>query len=312
MLDPVYAVLEVEIGGKVYWDLDNNSVPSFGEGLPEMNVTVVGSNNTDVSTTVVTDEEGVWRVFVPIRDVYNVTVAKEGFETVYYATANQSGYTVHDSPDSTDIEVTAGLVDAEGTVTDQLDAGRLVDATIVLYPVAGVEREPVEVSGTMNGTTLEWSASVQPGEWVVVVSQTNPGPNGGGVAVGLLDASVANGGNISRVMALGGYVDLSTSWTDIEQNVHHAGSDSAGFSMIQEAVELEVTFDEKSWMMAVPASGELRELFPEGGVSFDGEFMTVQHSSQLDMEYFGGQTTTITADSTIAATLNFNLSLIHI
>ena len=34
--------------------------------------------------------------------------------------------------------------------------------------------------------------------------------------------------------------------------------------------------------------------------------MTVQHSSQLDMEYFGGQTTTITADSTIAATLNFN------
>ena len=158
----------------------------------------------------------------------------------------------------------------------------------------------------MNGTTLEWSASVQPGEWIVVVSQTNPGPNGGGVAVGLLDASVANGGNISMVMALGGYVDLSTSWTDIEQNVHHAGSDSAGFSMIQEAVELEVTFDEKSWMMAVPASGELRELFPEGGVSFDGEFMTVQHSSQLDMEYFGGQTTTITADSTIAATLNFN------
>ena len=233
VLDPVYAVLEVEIGGKVYWDLDNNSVPSFGEGLPEMNVTVVGSNNTDVSTTVVTDEEGVWRVFVPIRDVYNVTVAKEGFETVYYATANQSGYTVHDSPDSTDIEVTAGLVDAEGTVTDQLDAGRLVDATIVLYPVAGVEREPVKVSGTMNGTTLEWSASVQPGEWIVVVSQTNPGPNGGGVAVGLLDASVANGGNISMVMALGGYVDLSTSWTDIEQNVHHAGSESAGFSMIQ-------------------------------------------------------------------------------
>ena len=88
--------------------------------------------------------------------------------------------------------------------------------------------------------------------------------------------------------------------------MHHAGSDSAGFSMIQEAVELEVTFDEKSWMMDVPASGELRELFPEGGVSFDGEFMTVQHSSQLDMEYFGGQTTTITADSTIAATLNFN------
>ena len=305
-LDPVYAVLEVEIGGKVYWDLDNNSVPSFGEGLPGMNVTIIGDNNSEFSTTVETDDEGVWRVFVPIRDVYNVTVEKEGFETVYYETVNQTGYTVHDSPDSTDIEVTAGLVDAEGTVTDQLDADRLVGASIVLYPVAGVEREPVEVSGTMNGTTLEWSASVQPGEWVVVVSQTNLGPNGGGVAVGLLDASVANGGNISMTMALGGFVELATAWTDIEQNEHHAGADSDGFSMIQEAVELEVTFDDMAWMMDVPASGQLRELFPEGGVSFDGEFMTVQHSSQLEMEYFGGQTTTINADSTISATLNFN------
>ena len=31
VLDPVYATLEVEIGGKVYWDLDNNSAPSLGE-----------------------------------------------------------------------------------------------------------------------------------------------------------------------------------------------------------------------------------------------------------------------------------------
>ena len=106
VLDPVYATLEVEIGGKVYWDLDNNSAPSLGEGLPEMSVTVIGNNNSEVSTTVTTDDEGVWRVFVPIRDVYNVTVEKEGFETVYYATEDQDGYTVHDSPDSTDIEVT--------------------------------------------------------------------------------------------------------------------------------------------------------------------------------------------------------------
>ena len=306
VLDPVYATLEVEIGGKVYWDLDNNSAPSLGEGLPEMSVTVIGNNNSEVSTTVTTDDEGVWRVFVPIRDVYNVTVEKEGFETVYYATEDQDGYTVHDSPDSTDIEVTAGLVEVEGTVIDQLDADRLVDATIVLYPVAGVERDAVHVSGSMNDTTLEWSASVQPGEWVVVVSQNNPGPNGGGVAIGLLDATVANGGNISMVMALGGYVDLTTAWTDIEQNEHHAGSDDAGAAMIEGAVELEVSFDGQSWMIDVPANGELRELFPEGSVSFDGEFMTVQHETAVEMEYFGGQTTTITADSTIAATLQFN------
>ena len=200
----------------------------------------------------------------------------------------------------------AGLVEVEGTITDQLDADRLVDATIVLYPVAGVERDPVHVSGTMNGTTLEWSADVQPGDWVVVISQSNPGPNGGGVSIGLLDATVANGGNISMIMALGGYVDLATSWSDIDQNVHHAGSSDPGADMIQGTVELEVSFDGQSWMVDVPASGELRSLFPEGSVSFDGEFMTVQHETALEMEYYGGQTTLGLADSTIAANLQFN------
>ena len=147
----------------------------------------------------------------------------------------------------------------------------------------------------MNGSTLEWSTSIQPGEWVVVVNQSNPGPNGGGVAIGLLDASVSDGGNITMVMALGGYVDLSTAWMDIEQNDHHAGSADAGSSMIQDTVELEVTFDEMTWMMAVPANGELRSLFPEGSVAFDSEFMTVQHSTNLEMEYYGGQTTTVSA-----------------
>ena len=306
VLEPVNATLQVEIGGKVYWDLDNNSAPSQGEGLPEMNVTVQGDNNSGFLETVMTDDEGVWRVFVPIRDVYNVTVEKEGFETVYYETENQSGYTVRDSPDSTDIEVTAGLVDVIGSVTDQLDAARLVDASIVLYPIAGVERDAVHVDGVMNGTTLEWSSSVQPGEWVVIVTQSNPGQNGGGVAIGLLDATVSNGGNITMVMALGGYVELATAWTDIQQNDHNAGSGDTGAAMIQDGVELEVTFGDMNWMMPVPENGELRVLLPEGSVSFDSEFLTVQHSTNLEMEYYGGQTTTVSADSTIAATLQFN------
>ena len=40
--------------------------------------------------------------------------------------------------------------------------------------------------------------------------------------------------------------------------------------------------------------------------------MTVQHSMGLEMEYFGGQTSTVTADSTIAATLQFNLLVIRV
>ena len=307
VLDPIHADLEVEIGGKVYWDLDNDSLPGANEGLPGMNVTVEGANYTDFSTTISTDEDGVWRAFVPIRDVYNVTVEKEGFDTVYYETENESGYAVYDSPESTDIEITAGSVAVSGTVTDQVDASRLDGANIVLYPVAGVERDSITLNGVLNGDTLEWATSIQPGDWVVVVTEANPGINGGGVAIGLLEASVSDGGNVSMVMALGGYVDLSTSWTDIQQNNHHAGADADGASMIAEDVELEVTYNEMSWMVALPASGVLEDqLFPEGSVSFDSEFMTVQHSMELDMEYYGGQTTAVNADSTISATLQFN------
>jgi hypothetical protein len=306
VLDPAYAELEVEIGGKVYWDLDNNSLPSQGEGIPGFNVTLQGTNHSAYSTVVETDEEGVWRAFVPIRDVYNVTVEKDGFDTVYYNTENDSGFTVHDSPDSQDVEVTAGSVEVVGFITDQLDASRLVGADITLYPVAGIEREPVSVSGTMNGTTLEWSTDIQPGDWVVVATEANPDQNGGGVAIGLLEASVSNGGNITMVMALGGYVELSTAWTDIEQNEYHAGSSSDGSTLVEGTVEVEVTFDGMSWMVDVPASGELLHLFPEGSVAFDSDFNTVQHEQELDMEYFGGQTTSVTADSTIAAKLTYN------
>ena len=299
------ALLEVEIGGKVFWDLDNDDNPDASEGIPEFNVTVMG-NTTDVNQTVMTDDDGVWRLFVPIRDEYNVTVQKNGFETVYYEEDNASAYVVADSPDSRDIEVSAGSVDVSGTVTDLIDASRLTGASITLYPVAGVEREAVVVTGSMNGTTLEWSTLIQPGEWVVVVTEANPGYNGGGTAYGLLDATVANGGNVSMVMALGGYVNLDTLWLDVDQDEHHAGSSDAGYGLIDEPVEIEVTYDEMSWMVTVPTNGTLSQLFPEGSVAYDSEFTTTQHSTELSMEYYGGQNVNVLADTTIASVLQYN------
>jgi len=141
----------------------------------------------------------------------------------------------------------------------------------------------------------------------VVVWEANFGVNGAGVAIGLLEATVSNGGNISLVMAVGGYVDLSTAWADIEQNEHHAGADADGASMIQDIVELEVIFEDMTWVLPLPSSGKMTKLlFPEGTIAFDSEFTTVQHERQLEMEYFGGQTTSVAADSTIGATLNYN------
>ena len=306
-LDPVFAALEVEIGGRVYWDLDNNSAPSESEGLEGFNVTVIGANNSEVNTVVTTDATGVWTLFVPIQDVYNVTVEKDGFDTVYYMTGNDSGFTVYNSPQSTDIEVVAGLVEVTGSVTDQVDTNRLNGASIVLYPKAGIERDSVTVTGAMVNDTLEWSAMVQPGEWIVVVTDANPTPNGGGVAVALLDASVSDGGNISMEMALGGYLVLDTEWFPLGATTpNHAGADNANAGVMSESVVLETSFDGNSWMVDLPTTGTLNLLMPEGSVLFDSSFMTTQHSSNLEMEYFGGQSMTVASDSTITAVLDYN------
>ena len=43
--------------------------------------------------------------------------------------------------------------------------------------------------------TLSFTAVVEPGEWVVVVYQNDAPFNGGGVAIGLLEAEVQDGGS---------------------------------------------------------------------------------------------------------------------
>ena len=74
------AQLKVKIGGKVYWQINEDTQMGVGD----MNVTILSSDETTVNESIATDAEGLWSLYVPILDQYNVTVMKDGFETVYY------------------------------------------------------------------------------------------------------------------------------------------------------------------------------------------------------------------------------------
>ena len=216
------ADLEVEIGGKVFWDLNENDEVDSHEGVENVTVTIVGG---DVDEEISTDADGVWTIYVPIRSSFNVTVAKDGFSTEYYDMNDTSSYVVEDVPVSEDLELTAGIVSVSGTITDLTSPDRLNNVILTLYPQVGFERNPVSITDyTVEDGVLSWNADVQPGSWVVYATEASPGVNNGGVAAALLDATIADGGEVDANMALGGWVELTTSWNDFDADPHHAGS----------------------------------------------------------------------------------------
>ena len=292
-LGVITADLEVEIGGKVFWDLNEDDEPGVTEGVEGFLVEVLGATS-GIDTNVLTDSSGVWSLFVPVEDTYTVTVSKDGFATESYNLDDTSAYPVENDPKSHDIEVIAGNVAVSGQVTDINDASRLDGATIVLYPTLDAVRDPVTLTGTMDGDVLTWDATIAPGEWIVVVSEANADENGGGVAVGLLDATIATGSSIDMEMALGGWIDLDTVWNDFALGEHHAGSDDNGSSMIQVPVEVTISIgDDIVWNMPIGADGTLTLLMPADDVDFDSTFTTIQHDDMLEMEYIAGSRTSV-------------------
>ncbi|MDC3298204.1 hypothetical protein OAU99_02385 [Candidatus Poseidoniaceae archaeon] len=290
----------VLIGGKIYWDLDENDSPSSSEGIEGVNVTVTSDNGFNESLT--TDEDGVWKLFVPIRDNYTVVSEKLGFGTVTYSENNTTFYRVNDTHESKDFEMSAGVVTVSGNVTDILGTtSRLEGATITLYPVSGIVRDAVEITTTdYANDTLSWSGSIQPGDWIVVVTGTDVDENGGGIAIGLLEASVQEGASIDLVMAKGGLLSLSSSWTSIDSIQYDAGD-------VTEGVDIEFDLgDGITWMSQFDSTGNISMVLPSGNVNLDSSFETVQHDLNLTMKYTAGLSVSVVQDTAEDRTVEYS------
>ena len=58
----------VLIGGKIFWDLNEDDLPSSGEGIENVSVSI--TSESGFNETIATDSDGVWKLFAPIRDNY--------------------------------------------------------------------------------------------------------------------------------------------------------------------------------------------------------------------------------------------------
>ena len=281
-----YATLEVFIGGNVFWDFNDDNISDIGEWIEGANVTIIGDNNSDFNQTVTTDVDGNWGLFVPIRDVYNISVSKDGYETVYYSSENATGFTVNDDSVTLDIEINANNVAVSGVVTTSLPNPELQlnGSSITLYSSSDYDRESISIDGTYSDGTLSWSEDIVPGDWIVVVESTNLDDNGGGIAVSYLDANINEGAVLEMEMVAGGWVEISTNWEDINLIEHHTGSSDPDYSKIESDVE--ISFDlllGSSWNYTVDENGEVRVLMPVGDVEIDSSFNTIQRN--LSMPY---------------------------
>ena len=155
--------------------------------------------------------------------------------------------------------MSAGLVSVSGNVTDILGTStRLDGATVKLYPASGIVRDMVKQSQTLHTmiTLLTWDANIEPGNWIVIVEGTDLDENGGGIAVGLLEASVQEGASIDLVMEKGGLISLSSSWLTFESVEFHAGD-----VVDDVVVEIDLGVGIK-WEMPFDSNGEVEMILP--------------------------------------------------
>ena len=58
----VYVDKSVLIGGKIFWDLNENDLPDFNEGIDNVSISISSESGFDESVT--TDEDGKWKILL--------------------------------------------------------------------------------------------------------------------------------------------------------------------------------------------------------------------------------------------------------
>ena len=257
---------EVLIGGKIYWDFNQNDIADLSELISEANITVT-SIDGQTQFTIQSGEDGVWSQLVPIQNTYNISVEKIGYSIGYYNFDEVEGLVVESAPISFDFSIDANNVQVNGVIISEMqdEAASLDGASITLYPASDRNALPIVANGIYDAGVLSWSAEVEPGNWVVVVRSPVFDENTGGISIEHLSADVAEGGTLEMIMNSGGYVEIGTTWEDISLSTHHAGSAGTGSEMITSDVQITIDIGlDSTWNYSIGEDGMASILLPVG------------------------------------------------
>ena len=266
---------QLQLTGKVYWDLDDNGNPGVLEGIANVSVNLTEEGSLESNYSLMTNQMGQWSVFLPTLTNWNISVEKEGFSPI------QSNVSIFDSSIVEDIEISAGVVDVSGSVSyisEDWIFGE--DWDVVLIPEHGVSRERVTPEKSGN----EWNSSVEPGRWIVYITANSSGTN-----LVSIDSMVVDiqGGEVTSVLTAGGTLVLDTEWLDYNGT-------SKSLMDVSGDYDLEIsTGPGISWSENLGLDGILRIVLPAGRVDASSEFAEEQRGRE--MTFSGGQGVTISA-----------------
>ena len=206
---------------------------------------------------------------------YCVGVSAEGFDDM-----NMS-IELLDEPIDSDSSMAAQLVDVGGQISyiDETQFSLISDSLVLeLLPTDEYVRDSVHpaktiVTGSWHGN---WSASVEPGNWIVRVFSEEHGL----ISMSLIDAEVIDGGFTDSNLVTGGWAMIDTQWFDYE-GVSRTLSDVDDPKL---TMNLGMGI---SWVPELDDEGSTRLLLPGGVVDVSSEFISLQRG--LNMTYSGGQ-----------------------
>ncbi|MDP6857247.1 MAG: NEW3 domain-containing protein, partial [Candidatus Thalassarchaeaceae archaeon] len=281
----------VNLGGNLFWDLDNDDLYDINEGVGGTNVSIT-DNMTGETVVVVSNDAGSWSEFVRVKRNFTISAEKDGFSS------NQEFIEIVIDTVSRDIEMSAATVSVSGIV-DVLPAERWDEisssTSITLYPGLGFERESVSPDLVMEdgNWTGEWSAIIEPGDWVVYVVYDSNNLSESQVGVAALDATISNGGEVNITLENAGLLRIGTQWTDFNGAQYTLADTSVdGAEMISDpSISLNLVSRGAGWNITVDSTGSSDLLMPAGTVSMDSEFHTTERDTV--MEYSAGQSVTV-------------------
>ena len=274
----------VEISGNVYWDFNEDGEYQTGEELDESEVKLDSEEFESLNMT--TGSDGKWSFYVPANNNYTINVSRLGF--TYNNTLIVEVENTSINKEDLDVSLDADTVFVSGKIDIQygfesLSDDIITDMSVELIPAAdeGYERENVDISISVNEDgDIVWNATVAPGKWVFHAEA----PSFHMVVYDAFEAEIIDGGEHNTTIKAGGYLPISTRWTDFSGDERDVLTLESTNSTITGLVPLTLTLNEAKWNITVSETAEIW-LLPAGSLQISGEFTALE--MEMEMEYVG-------------------------